>query len=249
MVAMVPDVFRLYTKPATPEEKQEAQYIVKWRGDPNRDKALVVNFVRDVVTQLEPILLKYVVPHDYQPELRFRTPFGIPYLDGRLTAVDLIGGIDIVVRLRSPMELNGVRLETGDFAFYDLKATANKDYIPKTLGQAIFYDISGGYYFGMPEQPKAFGFIAPVLEQKIHWTTVAEIDRTVMIDRIIRFAHGQWRREWDPKVGSQCYNCDVRHACEAWKVDVEENSAGKHRASFEVAAKRRAVHRVDGSSK
>jgi hypothetical protein len=239
MVEWLPEYMRRYTQPETPEEKKEAQYVIRWRGNATRDKAQVMNFVRDVVTGLEPILLKYVVPHDYQPEVRFRAPIRIPYLDGRLTSIDLIGGIDIVTRLNFDVHKVG---KEGQWVMYDLKATANADYIPKTLGQSIFYDLGGTAYYG--QTPVAFGFIAPAIPEKVVWSRITDDDRRAMMARIIRFAHGNWKKDWSPHVTSQCSMCDVQHACVMFKPVTFVDAQQKNRASFAETAAARAVHRT-----
>src|SRR4051812_23644526 len=70
------------------------QYIIKWRGNPAEDMAKVKAVVVNVLTNLEPILWREIIPHGYQAEVRFNTMIGIPYLDGRIVGVELRGGID-----------------------------------------------------------------------------------------------------------------------------------------------------------
>lgn len=242
MVGMVDEVFERIT---SPESNDEDRRLIRWRGNPSSDKLKAKNFIRDVVNDLEPILWSMVIPHLFQPELKFRTQIVIPYLDGRLTAVELIGGIDIVMQTQDEeLELpNGTLLAPGDFALFDLKATRQDDYIAKTLGQGTFYDIAWGAYIGDAIQPRAFGFIAPALKNKVHWSEITDADRRVMMTRVVDYAHGHWRKDWTPNVTSQCSNCEVKHACSAFGFVPAIDAAGKNRASFTKTAKSRAVHR------
>lgn len=229
MVAMAEDYVRRLSMPDQDDAHEDAQ-VVRWRGDPLTDRQLVTNFVREVVSELEPILEKYVLPHDYQPELSFRTPIFVPYLDGNMTAVEMIGGIDIVVRER----------DTGDYVLYDLKATKNPAYLNTVAGQAIFYDIAFGNWIGDQKQPIKFGFIAPAVKEKVVWAHITDDDRRVMMTRIVRFCQGQWRKEWDPKkANSGCSECEVRHACVKWTVSSVKDSQEQNRASFMETARAR----------
>lgn len=238
MEQMVPEYLDRFSQPPAEgvADEPDRYKIIKWRGNPRRDKALVRNFVVEVVRDLEPILLKYVVPHEYEPEVKFRVSIAIPYLDGRLTQVDLIGGIDIVSRLLYP-EWD---LAKGDWVLYDLKATKDPAYIGKVIGQGIFYDIALGHWIGDVSQPKRFGFIAPAIPERVVWTQITDEDRRHMMTRIISFAQGQWRKDWDPKESDVgCKYCEVHHACSKWAVEVDRDAAGRNRTSFQKAAQRR----------
>lgn len=240
MEAMVPEFMDRYTKPpAEGESEPDGRYaIIRWRGNRERDRALVTNFVTEVVRDLEPILLKLVVPHEYQPEMRFRTTIQIPYLDGRMTSIDLIGAMDIVTRLLYPM----LGLNTEDWVSYDLKATKDPKYMSKTAGQAIFYDIGLGHFIGDTSQPKLFGFIAPAIPEKVVWVRITNDDRRMMMARIIAMAQGMWKQDWDPKESDAgCQWCEVQHACTKWAVEVDRDAAGRNRASFQKAATKRSL--------
>lgn len=229
MVHMVEGMMERFCNPQNEDDRNTAR-VIRWRGDPVTDRQIVTNFVRRVVRDVEPFLVQHVVPHFYQPELRFRTTVGIPFLDGRLTAVDLVGGIDIVVQNK----------DTEDFSLYDLKATENDDYVRTVLGQGVFYDIGFGNWWGDQSQPKEFAFLTPACKEKVVYARITDEERRHMMTRIINMAHGIWRKEWDPtEADGPCYNCDVKHACDKWKLDLKQDSQGKHRVSFEDAAARR----------
>lgn len=224
MAAMVPDMLDRWTNP----DRAEGDFQpVKWKGDPQKDRADVLEFCTLVVTRLEPILLKWVVPFDYQPELRFEAWVGLPNLEGENTPIRLIGGIDIVVRLPD-----------GRFILFDLKATKQDSYIAKTLGQGIFYDISWKHYWG--EHPIRFGFIAPALEERLVWCDINDQDRDVMRARIMRFAQGMWAGDWTPRADDdECTYCDCKHVCAKFDLHLTVDDQGHHRASFDQALEAR----------
>jgi hypothetical protein len=229
MAQMVPDMFDRWTNPDREDEEFQP---VKWRGDPQVDRKEVQEFCTLVVTRLEPILLKWVVPYDYQPELRFEAWIGLPDLNGDTTPVRLIGAIDIVVRLPD-----------GRFLLFDLKATKNDSYIAKTLGQGIFYDVSWAHYWG--QHPIRFGFIAPALDERLIWCDIDTGDRAVMHSRIMRFAQGMWAGEWAPKADDEgCDHCDCKHACDKYALHLTVDDQGRHRASFEEALEARRTGRT-----
>lgn len=175
--------------------------VVRWRSV--NDKAIMTNFCRELVVKLEPILQELVLPYDYQPEVRYRTPIMIPYLDSRPTMVYMAGGIDIVVR-RSE--------DPPEWYAYDLKGTANDKYVNSVLGQGIFYDISMEALYG--HSPVRFGFIQPMCKEKIVYANITDDDRRQMMVRIERMAHYMWRKDWTPKeTTSGCTQCPVKHHC------------------------------------
>jgi hypothetical protein len=224
MVAMVPDMLDRWTNPDRGEEDFRP---VRWKGDPREDRRKVQEFCTEVVSKLEPILLKWVTPFDFQPELRFETHIAVPYLDGRLVAVTLVGGIDIVVRLPS-----------GEFVLFDLKATRQDSYIAKTLGQGIFYSLAWKHYWGV--HPVRFGFIAPALDERLIWCDISEDDYTTMRSRIMKFATGMWSGEWSPKFDNEgCDFCEVRHACDKFAIHLTPDDRGRNQASFEQALEAR----------
>lgn len=233
MVENIEEMFRRYAFPETDDEREEAQYVIKWKGDKRQDQQDVKDFVRRTVTDLEPILMREVIPHDYHPELRFRTSVGLP-LFGQTARVTLIGGIDIAVRLREADQA------TGRYRLFDLKTTVNDDYIRSTLGQGIFYDIAFGHWIGDKNQPEQFGFIAPGLPEKIYWAKVTNDDRRFMLQRIIKYAEGLMQGDNTPKESDAgCQWCDVSHVCDKWRIDSQVDAQGKNRASFGKAAARR----------
>lgn len=243
MVDMIDEMFRRYADPETDEERAEAQYVIKWKGNQAKDRDNVKKFVHEVITELEPILAHWVIPYDYEPELRFKTTIGVPYLDGRTTGVILNGGIDIATRYEAASDEH----PAGRFRLFDLKATKNKGYINTTVGQSTFYQLAFGHYIGDREQPDTdFGFISPALETKIHWSHVTEEDQRAMMSRIINYCHAQWKADWNPKADDDgCAYCTTRHVCPKFALQIDKDAHGKHRASFEKQAANRRMYKQE----
>lgn len=187
------------------EAEENGEGVVRWKSRTDRDE--MTKQCRFIMRRLEPMLLKLVIPYEYQPEMRFKVPIRIPYLDGSPAEVDLVGGIDIAVR--RPAER---------WFAYDLKATANPDYIRKTLAQGIFYDIAMLAMFG--KSPEHFAFLQPaVVDNPIVVAKVSDEDRASMLARITRVAHDRWRGDDAPKKDNEgCSYCPVRFACSKFTV-------------------------------
>jgi hypothetical protein len=231
MRKIAPDVIDRLTNP---DRGDDAFEPFTYKGDPRADHDAIVSFVHRCIDALEPVLMRLVVPHDYQPEVPFSPIIGIPYLDGQLVGIRLRGRIDIVSRLRYP----DLGFAKGDFINYDLKATVNDAYISTTLGQGTFYDLGWQAWHGV--RPSRFGFIAPALEQQLWWSDIADQDRAVMMDRIIAMAHGMWRGSWDPKIDDEgCDYCEARHACVKFSKHLVTDDVGRRRISFEESLSRR----------
>jgi PD-(D/E)XK nuclease superfamily len=203
MVGMVEDIM-------TEEERKvirTGEGMVRWRG--HNDRPQVVKFCVDLVEKLEPILCDLVLPYEYQPEMRFsKIPMFIPGLDGAPALIYISGGIDIVTKEHT---------DTRDiWRAYDLKATRDDNYVKKTLGQGVFYDLAMRLMFG--QSPDSFAFIQPLCSQRIVYARVTEEDRRVLVTRIERMAHYMWKHDYDPKADIKgCQWCDVKHACVKFK--------------------------------
>jgi hypothetical protein len=216
---------------------EDPQYVIRWRGDPRTDRKKVRDFCVELIADLEPILLKAVVPFRYQPSARFKVPINIPDLNGVPRQINLIGEVDIAV------------LDDSDqFSLWDLKATSNDSYVRGgILGQLTFYSLAWGQHVGQRDQPKSAYFLVPAAKQKIVPVDVGVEERRVMLSRIVGYAHGVWKDEWQPNPGDQCGICDVKQACDHFRPVLRTDDAGKRRASFlELAEARRAVRSGSG---
>lgn len=216
------------------------EYVIRWRGNPEADYEKVRNLCVKVLTNLEPMLFEKIIPMNYEAEVRFgfkNTPqpiIGVPGLDGMPRPVLLIGGIDILTQDPDDKTRYGL---------YDLKATENDDYVRGgILGQLTFYAIVLKVLFG--HYPHEAGFITPGTSQHFVPVTIGEDEVRTMYGRIERYAHGVWSKDWSPKdkIDSDCdYACDVRHACDLFKLP-----QGTRISFSEMAAQRRAAR---GTSK
>lgn len=111
--------------------------IVRWR-DPG-DQAKVKAECIEAVTKIEPLLMQYVVPFEYQPDFRFDAPLLLEHPDGGYEQVLLIGYMDILVRDNQ-----------GRWMVWDVKHTKDEGYWRKTVGQLGFYDFAIELLFGSP---------------------------------------------------------------------------------------------------
>lgn len=212
--------------------EEDPQYVIKWRGDPRQDRAKVRDFCLDLVGNLEPLLYQKVLPFRYQPAVKFRVPVNIPDINGESRQISLVGEIDIVV------------LDDDDnYSVLDLKATSDDSYVRRgILGQLTFYSLAWGQYVGKREQPTEAYFVVPAAKQKLVPVSVGTQERVMMLSRIVHYAHGVWRKEWQPSPGDQCGRCEVKHSCDHFRPILSQDDAGRRRASFlDLAESRRAV--------
>lgn len=211
-----------------------SEYVIKWQGSPAADRQKVLEKCLLAAERLEPILTEHVLPFDYEAEKKFKVWVGIPDPWGNRVGIQLTGGIDIVVKDHD-----------GNFRLYDLKTTQDPGYIRATAAQAIFYDIAWGSWWGDRTQPRDFGFIVPLLSEKLISVKINDDHRRVMMQRIIKAAHGMIRDEWTPKADNTgCSWCEAKDWCPKFALVSAKDAAGKNRVSFAatVEARRAALH-------
>lgn len=203
MVAWVPEMVQQCLDTA----KVEGDGVVRWKSP--EDRAEMTGWIAQLLTRLEPFLLRDVVPYLYQPEYRFRVPIRIPDLTGELAEIDLVGGMDILVQ--------EIQEPPGVWAAYDLKATASPDYLRKTLGQGVFYSLAHYARVGVPF--RCFAFLQPMVDSNpIAYVDITEADLRSMMARVVKMAHDIWRGDTGPKSDSDgCSWCPVKHACDRFK--------------------------------
>lgn len=204
----------------------DAEGVIKWRGDPRVDKSKILNQVARALTRLEPFLFEYVLDPSfgYQAEMKFKQEVGVPYLDGKLARIYLIGGIDIAVKRSEDW-----------YDLFDLKMTENSQYLSSQIGQSVFYSLALSHMLKDQKQPKRFGFVSPATTQMLHWSNVTDDAKRIMASRITRMAQSIWREEWEPTVSSECGFCDVRHVCSALAINVNQEN-GLNKVSFSRGA-------------
>lgn len=207
MVAMVDELLDKSEK----EARETGDGIVKWRHP--RDKEESRAWCRELVTRLEPALQRYVLPFAWEPALWFSVPLSIPYLDGSLREIFLIGEMDILVR-------DGA----GKHVVWDLKGTSDDSYWRKVVGQLVFYDIAVALMFG--DWTVFSGLIQPMCkEQTLRWS-FTEDQRREMFTRIVAVATDIWRGDLAlAPTTSGCDRCPVKHACSRFQAP-----AGRGRA-------------------
>lgn len=211
---------------------QGSEYVIKWKGDPRRDRRDIIEYVTGALTVLEPILLEKVIPFKYQPEFRFKVPMGLPGPDGRMHIIWLIGGIDILLQDNND-----------DFEVIDLKLTKDQNYAKKVLGQLFFYSVAISLYFGKPDQPKRAALYMPAAPKPIVPVSVSEEDIRIMRSRIVAYCQGVWSGEFPPNPDDEfCYNCECRVACPKFALPDEVVAQGSRQVSFmEFAERKRAL--------
>ncbi len=209
--------------------------LVRWKTP--GDKAEVREFVHETVVRLEEILGEYCLPFDWAQHWRFKVPISI---DG--TDVLLIGETDLLVF--EPWD-------AGRIMIWDLKATKNNAYYEKVLGQIAFYWIaiaaSHGTVFGKPPGrvhrlgrfPAGGGLIQPMCDQRVLPVGVGDQAIREIIGRIERVTRDIRAGRTDPKPGSYCGRCEVRHACPVFKIE-----GGRGRVRIAVLPARHVVQRA-----
>ena len=214
---------------------------VKWRGNVRDDQERVLTLAKLTVNNLEPFLEKYVIPYEYQPELRFKVPFTIPDQEDNPRTVILNGGMDIVVR--NP--------RTGQIAIYDLKSTLNESYVSgKILAQLIFYQLSWHLLEGTDYDKIDTAFVTPATRVMFHPLTITQRDRMMLASRIMAFARGAWQNDFAPrKDDTYCGYCVCREWCSKFQQDVKTGKDGKRRVSLLDTANARGAVELDDKRK
>lgn len=210
------------------------EYKITWKDDVAKDKAYVRALSKTVVNNVEPFLLKRVIPFEYEPEFRFRVPLQIPDSAGYARTIVLNGGMDIAVR--DP--------NTGKVFLYDLKATTNENYISQgIMPQLIFYSIAWTLMFGTPIEDITAAFLTPACKAQYRELNITSEDRRHLMTRIVRCANALWDKAKPvcTDKDSECYFCDARRICPKWaNVLTEDPKDGKHRVSLsDTGAQRR----------
>lgn len=193
--------------------------VVRWKSA--TDRAELHQFCTELLTKLEPILDRLVLPYEFSSALRFRQAVTVPYLDGRPTTIYLRGEMDLLTR------------ETADrWTVWDLKGTRDDSYYRKVIGQLIFYDVAVYAMKGTPTH--RVGLIQPMCRRPVLDFTVTEDSRRQMWAAILRMAGDIWRNNTACKTGTDgCTYCEVRHACARYRPD--GNTISFHNAASEVS--------------
>lgn len=190
--------------------------VVRWK-DAN-DKAEVEKDCIEAVTKIEPALVKYVLPYQYQVDRRFRIPLDIPYR-GEKVRVLLIGAMDITVYNEA----------ANWWANYDVKMTRDEGYWKKTQGQMAFYDLANELEHGQPTRASAL--LQPMCAKQIRVIPITADKRAQMLSHIVTFAQASLEGNMGfTSKPSICTYCDFKHACPKFKPVM--NAQGKKTLSF-----------------
>lgn len=201
----------------------DAEYRIKWRGNPGEDKQRVIDTVHRAVDILEPILLEKVAPYEYKPEYRFTATLGIKDLLGETAHIEMFGAVDVAVRY-----------DDGHYGLFDLKITENDTYIRSTLAQLTFYNIAFRGWTGI--HPTEHAFWTPLLGQPVVPIDVTDEERRAMYSRIVSYCHGFWSERFELTTDqSNCFNCATKHACPRFVQPIEKDAQGRNRVSFDRA--------------
>jgi hypothetical protein len=178
-------------------EEKERGNIVKFRDAGDRDE--VRKFCTELVTRLEPILIKHVLPYPYQHGKWFKVPLSIPDQNDQPREILLTGEMDLIVDNAGPV-------------VWDLKGTADNQYWRKVVAQLTFYDLA--VWISSGTKTRHVGLIQPMCDERVLALEVTDADRSDLMLRIQRYAHGVWvnERTCTDDTGI-CHWCDVRHAC------------------------------------
>lgn len=178
---------------------QDEGGTIAWK-DPG-DRKQVLADCREAVTKIEPALLKFVVPYDYQPDYRFSVPLNLPHPAGGNEKILLIGAMDI-----------RVRDDRDRWWIWDVKHTRDDSYWRKTEGQLTFYDVINLLEVG--KGTVRSGLLQPLCKDPVKPFEISPEKREQMLARIAAMARDVWTSERTPRQDtSECGWCDVRHAC------------------------------------
>lgn len=182
--------------------RDSADGILKWRD--SEDRARVESDCKEAVKAIEPALVKYVLPYEYQVDYRFRTSLWVPNpIDpGEMMEMFLIGAMDILVH--NPL--------ADWWAVFDVKMTRDDSYWKKTQGQMTFYDLQIELERGQPA--RAAALFQPLCTTQVKTIPMDEMRRMEMRSRIMTMVDSIIREDMPTTTNAKlCGYCDYKHAC------------------------------------
>lgn len=202
MLQQVDDVFE--------EWSHSSEGIVRWKHP--GDKKETLEFCRELVVRLEPILVQYALPFSWQPAVRFDVPISVRHLDGSMRGIRLVGEMDLLVKDHA-----------GRYAVWDLKGTKDDGYWRKVAPQLAFYAIAVAIMTG--QFPYGAGLIQPMCSERVLPITVTPQALREMGTRIERVARDIWAGRLAPKESNDgCAYCPVSHACPKYAIPAGRSS-------------------------
>lgn len=189
---------------------------MSWKDSQDRNR--VEKECIEAVTKIEPDLLKYVLPFDYDADFSFTAPVTVPHPDGGMETVYLVGYMDIIVRDKR-----------GQWWVFDVKHTKDSGYWRKTVAQLTFYDLAVLLMFGQPT--KGTALFQPLATPTKHPHQVTEQARNELMQRFMNLAWDRFMDDRTPREDRKpCGFCDVKHACTVFQP--VRDSKGKMRVSL-----------------
>lgn len=197
------------------ELKEEGKPLkFKSRGDREQIRLDCI----EAVTKIEPSLLKYVVPFEYQPDFRFTASMYMP---------DERQHIDRLVLLNGAMDIL-VKDKKGRFFIFDVKHTRDDSYYKKTAGQMLFYDLCVEVMFG--QAAAATALLQPLCKERVKKIPTTADERRQILMRVNSMANDVWQENFAPRDDNTiCNYCAVRHACSKFEPVIIN---GKKRVEF-----------------
>lgn len=190
--------------------------VMTWKDRGDREK--VRKDCIEAVTKIEPSLMRFVVPYEFQPDFGFKAPVTVPHPDGGMETIYLIGYMDILVRD-----------DKDRWWVWDVKHTRDDGYWRKTVGQLSFYDLAVELMFGKPTIRT--GLLQPLCKKPEFPYTITQDKRSQLMQRIVGMANDIWREDFEPrKDNTHCSYCSVKHACVKFQPVVQAN--GQRRIPF-----------------
>ena len=202
-------------------EKEElvskGEGVVRWRNP--GDRKLVVADCTEAVKAIEPILLKYVVPFDFEADKHFEAEIMIRHpRTGEPEQIILNGYMDILVRD-----------DKGRWIVWDVKHTRDESYWRKTVGQLGFYDLAVELMFG--QASAMTGLLQPLCKEKVKAYKPSVDSRNQLLQRILGMANDVLLDIKTPVEGTgPCGFCPTRHACTKFEPIID--AKGKKRMAL-----------------
>lgn len=217
----------------------EGDGVVRWKHATDRTELLA--FCTELLTRLEPLLDRLVLPYQFTSGHRFRQPIRVPYLDGSPTTIILRGEMDLLVR-ETDAEIAETDAGGPQWAVWDLKGTRDDSYWRKVLGQLLFYDLAVIAEHGVGTT--RVGLIQPMCRKPFLQWRLDPDSRRQMFAHILRMAGDIWRADAACKDGTDgCQWCEVRHACVRYRPDTSTGRSGRgHTISFGDALRSAAAY-------
>lgn len=213
----MPDMVTSVVDLVKTEWVDEDQGVVRWKD--SGDRAKVEAECREAVEKVEPYLIKYVLPFEYEADYSFEAP--VELLHPRT-------GEPILVLLNGKMDIL-VRDARSDWMILDLKHTRDEGYWRKTVGQLSFYDLGIEVLYGRPAVMTAL--LQPLCTERLKRYKPSSQSRVELMTRIHAMAIDVTDGIKDVRPDTKlCGWCPTHHACEKFAPVTDKK--GRKRVAF-----------------